>query len=133
MNVPSRAERTLASGPFGTVEYAVRSTGRMEAREWLESESPKVMVSFGVLFQRLVEHGRIIDDTKFRKLDDEVWEFKRGSHRLLCYRLGNRCLLTHRIKKAGGRGLCPQGQIAHAHNVGAEHIAWEMQNRGRQQ
>jgi hypothetical protein len=107
--VASRAERTLALGRFGTVEYAVRTDGTMEAKQWFDSQGAEVLASFGVLFQRLVDEGRIFNKTQFRPLQDEVWEFKRGDHRILCYRMGNRSLLTHRIKKAGG--LVPQVAI----------------------
>ena len=126
---PSPADRILAKGPRATVEFAVRRNGQMEAKEWLDSQPERTLASFGVFFERLVQVGRIRNETQFRNLQDDVWEFKRKIHRLLCVRIGNRYMLTHRIKKAGGSGKCPAAEIAHAESIGQEHIAWEMQSR----
>ncbi len=125
MAFPSIAERLLYSGNRGSVEYAVRSDGTMEAKEWLDSQPATKQMSFGVLFQRLAEQGFIHNEQQFRRLRDEVWEFKRGADRLLCFHLGSRWLLTHRIKKSGGLGKCPPHEIGHAKTIGNEHVALE--------
>lgn len=126
---PPNAENILDCGRFGTVEYAVRANGDREAREWLSAQPENLQISFGVLFRRLVTEGSIHNEEQFRHLRDQVWEFKRKEHRLLCFRSGNRYLLTHRIKKAGGRGKCPRSAIDHAERIGDEHIAREARNR----
>lgn len=126
---PSRAGRTLFDGPFGTVEYAVRSDGvTMEAKEWLEAQPKNTQASFAVLFDRLVNQGRIHNIQHFRRLKNDIWEFKRKGDRILCFVLGKRWLLTHRIKKAGGLGKCPPSAIKHADMIGEEHIAWETKH-----
>jgi hypothetical protein len=128
MAAPSRDDRTLEKGRYGTVEFAIRADGTMEAKSWFDKSPVNVLASFDVLFRRLVDSGRIPNKEQFRQLDGDIWEFKRGDHRLLCYRIGPRVLLTHRIKKAGGRGKCPQGAITHAQNIAAEHFQWERVN-----
>ena len=128
---PPNAENVLERGLFGSVEYAVRKNGKREAKDWLESQPLELQDSFNVLFRRLVDEGEIHNETQFRRLKDQVWEFKKKIHRLLCYRSGNRTLLTHRIKKAGGRGKCPPSEIDHAEMIGLEHIEREAR-RGRE-
>ena len=118
MAEPSRAERLVVGGLFGTVEYAVRANRTMEAKEWLESQTQQKQASFDVLFRRLVTQGRNTNAQQFRQLR-------------LCFRLGKRWLLTHRIKKAGGRGKCPASEIQRADTIGHEHIAWEAARKGR--
>ena len=111
----------LATGTKGIVEYAQRTNGKFEAQEWFEDQDVKVRSSFGVLFERMVSLGRISNKEHFRQLRHQVWEFKRGGDRLLCYRSGRRWLLTHHIKKGGSR-KCPRKEINRAENIGNEHI-----------
>lgn len=125
MGATDRSDRILASGPCGTVEYAVRLDGAQEARVWLESQPMNKQASFGVLFRRLVMEGRIHNTRQFRRLRDRVWEFKRGGDRLLCIQYKRQYLLTHRIPKAGGRGKCPPQEIDHAERIGNEHLGRE--------
>ena len=120
--MPPESERLLEAGAIYVVEYAVRIDGSMPAKEWLESQTLKVQASFGVLFKRLCQDGRINNEEQFRRLHDHVWEFKRNGHRILCYCSGRRYLLTHQIKKAGGRGKCPPSEIERAETIGEEHI-----------
>lgn len=124
MPVPDREERTLASGPFCTVEYAVSENETLEAKEWFDVQPDKIRASFGVLFERLVSEGMISNKTQFRCLGGDVYEFKRSTHRLLCYHHGNRWLLTHRFKK--GEKL--KKEIRKANRIGTEHIQWELEH-----
>jgi hypothetical protein len=120
------SERILLNGTRASVEYAYRTDGSSESRDWLESD-PAMKRRFGVLFERLCSTGRIANETQFRRLLDPVWEFKRGDDRLLCFRVGSRFLLTHRIKKSGGIGKCPRAEIDHAKMIGREVLEAESQ------
>src|SRR3990172_10429474 len=98
------AERILHSGPFGTVEYAVRANGKMEAREWFEEQPLQRQAKFDHLFRSTVSHGKIRNPTQFRHLRGPVYEFKRDSDRLFCYLIEaaqSRWLLTHHLQKGG--------------------------------
>lgn len=123
------SDRLVQHGDKCRVEYAVRSDGSMPAREWLLSQDVKVQASFGVLFKRLCGEGRINNEEQFRRLSPHVWEFKRGGHRLFCYWFGCRFLLTHRAKKAGGRGKCRPQDIELAQTIGEEHIELESNSQ----
>ena len=121
---PPNAENIVATGPKGTVEYAVRTNGNAEAKAWLSSQSTKVRASFGVLFERLVNSGsQFSNKTQFRKLQgmDDVWEFKRGGNRLFCFQHGRRWLLTHPYKK-GHSNKHQTSSGKHAITVANEHL-----------
>ncbi len=124
MALPKDAERAVANGQYGMVEFAVKSPERMaEAWEWKADLSLKKWTSFCVLFQRLVDEGEIHNEEQFKSLSDGVWEFKRGGDRLLCFRNGNRFLLTNTLKKSGRKNI--SDDIERARTIGEGHLAWE--------
>lgn len=120
----------LARGAKGTVEHAVRSNGDMEAKEWLDSAPLSIRVRFDHLFRKITATGRISNKEQFRKLRDQIWEFKRGGDRILCFSLGNRWLLTHHYQKGGQK--CPPKQIERAERIMDEHIEREAKWRSKQ-
>ena len=123
MEWPPEAERVLERGKWGTVEYAVRANGDMEAKEWYEAQDQSIRQSFGVLFKRLLSEGRITNETQCRQLRDTIWEFKRRGDRLLFGLVGNRRLLTHHYAKGGQK--CPKREIDRAESIIEEHIQQE--------
>jgi hypothetical protein len=125
---PSQADRIVERGKWGSVEYAVRANGSMEAKEWFGSQDVSVRTSFGVLFKRILQEGRITNELQCRQLRDTIWEFKRGGNRLLFGQVGNRRLLTHHIKK-GGPKKCPPREINRAQTIIDEHVEQEARQK----
>lgn len=124
MPLPSDADRAVAEGPHGTVEFAVKSPARMaEAWDWKEDLQPQKWASFCVLFQRLLDKGEIHNTEQFRYLSSDVCEFKRGGDRLLCFRIGNRFLLTNTLKKNGRKIITED--IERSKKIAEGHLAWE--------
>jgi phage-related protein len=118
-DIPKRSERVIARSPlWGTVEYAVRLNGDMEARDWLEDQSKQIQASFGVLFQKIASGQRITNQTQFRHLGGAIWEFKRGGQRIAAFQAGKSWFLTHHFKKGGTK--CPPREIARAENIREE-------------
>ena len=101
--VPKRSKRIVQSGDWGTVEYAVRANGTMEAKEWLDIQTDSTRASFDHLFRTLANGQRIFNKTQFRILRDGIWEFKRAGDRLLTFQHGNAWFLTHHYPKGGSR------------------------------
>jgi hypothetical protein len=109
MDGPPKDKRLAAQGKKASVEYAVSSDGTMEVKVWLDAESEAVRSSFGVLFQRLADHGPLFPNKEqFKKLKGidgaDVWEFKRGGeegNRIFCVEHGRRWLLTNHFCKKG--------------------------------
>ncbi|WP_437203469.1 type II toxin-antitoxin system RelE/ParE family toxin [Planctomicrobium sp. SH664] len=133
MKPPKRVDRVVAKGPFGTVEYCIRSCCTLEARDWLAGLPSSVRGGFDALFKRLLEHGRIFDKTKFRNIGDQVWEFKKrqgAGYRLFCVHQGNRWLLTHGTVKPGDKRLPIERD--HANLIFDEHVAFESAESRRE-
>ena len=110
----------LAEGWWGSVQYAVRSSGKSEAKSWFEKQKPKVQSQFDHLFRRIAQTGLISNKELFRKLKDGIFEFKRGGNRIACFRVENTWFLTHRFPKASDKNL-PK-QISRARNIMHEHM-----------
>ena len=125
MSLPSEADRKVAFGQHGSVEFAVKAPGKMaDAWGWKEGLDSKRWTSFCVLFQRLVETGQIHNETRFKHLEDEVYEFKRNGLRLLYVRIGDRYLLTNTLKKSGRKNISED--IERSKTIGKGHLKWEQ-------
>lgn len=120
----SRSDRLVVKGAWGTVEYAVRSDGNMPAKDWLTESSDEGASKFAHLFRKIAGSGKISNEQHFRKLRDDIWEFKRDSNRILCFQMGRRWLLTHHYLKQ--RDKCPPKEIDRAIRIKNEHIQAEL-------
>lgn len=128
MELPADAERVVASGEHGKIEFAVKPTGRMcEAWEWRQALPEKKWHQFEALFERLVENGVIHNETQFKMLSEDVFEFKRGGVRLLCLRTEGRYLLTNTLKKSGRKNISED--IERAKTIGKGHLEWEASSK----
>lgn len=114
-----RSARLVRRGPIGTVEYAVRWDRTSESRQWLESLPLNQQARFDVLFEKVLLSRTAMNRTQFRKLGDQVYEFKRYGLRLFCFMQGSRYLLTHGEKKASPRKLA--AEISHCRMIADEH------------
>ena len=122
MSGQQSVDNLVLSGPKGRIEYAVRRTGIMEAKEWLGNQEENVRAGFVILFMRLVRFGFIDNPQLFAKLKGmkNVWEFRKGPNRLFCINDGETWLLTHHYPK--GHSKNHQAKSAkHAIAIVAEH------------
>ena len=115
------ARAIIQRGFWGTVEYARRGDGAMEARDWLESQDATIQSRFDHLFRKIASVGKIANTEQFRKLQGQIWEFKRGGDRIPCFRIANSWCLTHHFKKSGQK--CPKKEIERAELIRSEHLA----------
>lgn len=117
----------IVKGAARTVEYARDANGDMLAKEFFDGLEPNEKRRLLVLFERLAEAGRVSNTRQFRKLEEDIWEFKRGQIRFGCFQVGARWLLTHGFIKKKDR--CPPKEIKRAKRIRTEHIERE---RGEQ-
>lgn len=124
MSLPSDADRLVSRGRF-SVEFGVRSATRMApAWSWMEEVDERTWVKFLHLFDRVAEQGILHDETLLKRLDGEVWEFKRPGTRVLCVRpIETRFILTNVLLKSGRKNI--KSDIAAAKRFGREHLQWE--------
>jgi hypothetical protein len=125
-----RPKRVIESGPGGTVEYAIRLDGRMEARTWLESQSQTVQSSFVHLFRVHASGHKITNKEQFRQLTNTIFEYKRGGNRLFSFQNGSSWFVTHHYKK-NGPNQCPKRVIQHAETIRIECLAVLQMESGK--
>lgn len=100
MSGPPNAENIVSSGQGGTVEYAARANGKTEVKEWLSAQRATIQARFGVMFDQLVKEGLPFPNaSQFKKLSNDVYEFRRGGVRVFCVKHGRRWLLTNTYVK----------------------------------
>ena len=57
-----------------------------------------------VIFQRLGDHGRLHNTTKFKKVSADIWEIKSGQIRIFCFRHpGGHLILAFGLRKKSNR------------------------------
>ena len=119
----------VVHGPMRIIEYAVCSNGIMPARKFIEkelNESERTMLL--VLFKRMADHGTVPNREQFKKVEGEIFEFKKHQIRVFCFRTGDHWLLTNGYKKKKDR-LDP-GEVKRAKRIMAEHL---RRGTGRQE
>lgn len=105
-------------GAQRTIEYAVRSNGSVPAREFIESLDQSEQARMLALFTRLGDSGKITHKEQFKKLEGNIWEFKRHQVRVLCFQEGGRWILTHGFPRRQMR----QSEIERAEKIREEHL-----------
>jgi hypothetical protein len=102
-------------GSVFTIEFYVKPSGEALAETWLDAQSEAMQTKFAALFAWMGDHGRIVNERKFKHLtgSDHIFEFKTGDGRILCFFFfGKRIVLTHGFRKKGDK--TPKGEIERA-------------------
>jgi hypothetical protein len=132
-------EREFASeGRFCRVEFAIRTSGKMEAKEFLLSlkessdfhgKGELVERKFKVLFQQMANAGRVRKKSQFSQEDGKIYAFKYELFnqliRIPCFSHGRSWVLTHGFFKPGaqsGKGKWRSEVIDKANQIMREHI-----------
>ena len=120
IEIPERY--VIAEGPHGSIECAVRSNGRMEARDFLESpECKRFNPALLALFQVIVNADPDDDEVRPKALKKTVIrEFKKGQVRLFCFRDGSASVLTHGDLKKSNQ--TPPANIQRAEKIRREDL-----------
>lgn len=130
----------VARGRWGTVECAVRLSGKSPARDFLETECEQVRekgkdkpestarARFVVLFQMMADHGKL-QPNRFKKEMGKLYTFRHEVRniqiRFPCFQDGNRWILTHGFIKQGakkGLGGWPKNESDRADEIMNEYL-----------
>ena len=113
----------VARGKGGIVRYAVQRNGKMPAEEFIadlyKSLTKQKIGKLLVLFQNKA-NGIKLNQLQFKHLEDEIWQFKSGQVRILCFRIDKDIFLTHGFIKK--RDKCPPKEISKAKSIMQEHL-----------
>ncbi|HDY65087.1 MAG TPA: type II toxin-antitoxin system RelE/ParE family toxin [Phycisphaerae bacterium] len=99
LKTDSNGRYVVNYGTYGSILCAVRRNGNSPAKKFLESLDESMLRRFYVLFKKMVSCGQITNRKQFKKVQDDIWEFKRFQHRIGCFREGPDLVLTHGFVK----------------------------------
>ncbi len=119
-----RAENiVLSKGKHFSIRFAVRSDGSCPASQAWSALTDKQKACFLVLFQRLCDHRLINDHTKFKKLEDALYEFKCNAHKLRipCFFGQDGVVYLTSVFQKKEDDADP-GEIRRAQNIRVEHL-----------
>lgn len=89
-----------ASGRWGRVVWATEASGHSSVRDFFyalaDGDKAKVMA----LFLRMAEFGQIHNREKFKRVADDLWEFKAHQLRFFGdFRAGGMFVVAHAVRK----------------------------------
>ena len=123
-----KPSKLILEGEKVLIEAAVRPNGSILAVDYYDGLSTKEKPKFWVLFQRMAQEGLIFNREKFKKVEDDIYEFKVDQHRIFCFWAKNRKLiLTHGFYKQSQKA--PRDHITKAKTIRKEYVL-AQQNRG---
>jgi hypothetical protein len=102
--------------------WAAGASGRFRAKEYFDKLDATEKAKFDALFRRMAAIGTIKNPEHFRKESENIYCFKRGQHRLACYREGNRLMLVHGFRKKSDKGIRLKREIQTADRIRTEHL-----------
>jgi len=113
--------------PYTSISYATKADGTQPARRGWQNLNKKARGHFTKLFERMCDHGKIEDGTKFKRLHGDIWEFKSNTHkrRITCFIEKNAIYLVHIFKKKEDK--TPRQEVHFAERIRDEHQARERQ------
>ena len=104
-------EKLITGGSFDI--YAITDHGKCLVQEFIDDLESADQKKIMALLQRAAEHGPPNNTEKFKKLENNIWEFKSFQVRILCTLEERRVIiLTHGFIKK--RDKAPPGEIARA-------------------
>jgi phage-related protein len=106
---------------WGTIEYAVCTSVKMPAKEFVEGLKIDEQIRLNALFEKMAAVGKIWNKQKFRHLEDAIYEFKSRQIRMACFQDGRAWILTHGFIKKGAK--TPRKEIARAKSIRKEHLS----------
>ncbi|HJT33612.1 MAG TPA: type II toxin-antitoxin system RelE/ParE family toxin [Pirellulales bacterium] len=131
----------VASGAWGTVEFAVLQSGRIPAKVFFDVDCKQIrekgadeaqataQARFVNLFQHMANYGPAeMPDKRFKKEMGNLWAFRHEvaniQIRFPCFRDGNAWIVTHGFAKPGaqkGLGDWPPSEVYRAQSIEAEY------------
>jgi Phage derived protein Gp49-like (DUF891) len=99
------ADNVLLEGERLRIEFAIRANGKMPAKEFYDSElSDSERRKLRPPMVRLAQDGRVSNREHFKKVKDELWEFKSYQVRLIGFFLTSGAFaLAYGIRKKQDR------------------------------
>jgi len=116
-------ERPVAhAGVVFVVAYAVLEDSTSPGQDFYDNLSVGDQAKMNTLFTYLGDHGKISNRHKFKKVKDDLWEFKSHQIRMLCTFSPKRVvIISHGFRKKSDK--IPPAEIERAKRILAEDAA----------
>lgn len=98
------------------------ASGRFRAKDYYDSLNDSERAKFQVLFERMAEIGIIRNYEHFRGEEGHISCFKRGQHRLACFRDGGDVMLVHGFRKKSDKDKRLKRHIETAERIRVEYM-----------
>lgn len=109
-------------GRSASLWWAAGSSDRFRAKDYFDKLKGADKAKFDALFERMAETGTIKNTEQFRKESDHVYCFKRGQHRLACFREGRDLMLIHGFRKKSDKDKRLKRHIETAERLQTEYL-----------
>jgi Phage derived protein Gp49-like (DUF891) len=119
----------IRTGSLCSLWWVAGSSGRFRAKEYFDSLKDPERAKFAVLFERMASTGTIHNEEHFRKESDNIYCFKRGQHRLACFRQGRDFMLVHGFRKKSDKDKRLKRHIETAERLRTEYLDPNVRNR----
>lgn len=93
------ASREICRGLWGSVVLVVLAEQSCPAADFIGGLDVRDKAKLLALFQRYADHGYITNRERFKKIADNVYEFKSFQIRVFCFIKGRQAVVTHGAKK----------------------------------
>jgi hypothetical protein len=113
--------RPILHGTKTNLAWAAGASGRFRGKEYFDKLDERDQARFDALFRRMATTGEIRNEELFRHEFDDIYCFKRGQHRLACYREGKTLMLIHGFRKKSDKGVRHKREIETAVRISNEH------------
>ncbi len=98
------------------------ASGRFRAKDYYDSLNDSERAKFQVLFERMAGVGIIRNSEHFRSEEGNISCFKRGQHRLACFRVGSDVMLVDGFRKKSDKDKRLKRHIETAERIRAEYL-----------
>jgi hypothetical protein len=109
----------VCRGRWGSIVLAECASGDCPAAEFIADLEMSDKAKVKALLQRFADEGKIVNRVKFKKIADDLFEFKSFQIRLFCYITANQVVITHGAKKK--RDDLNPADITRAKRIRQEH------------
>ena len=98
----TKEDCVIYKGKFFQIEWYFDENGKSQPFEYFNAVDLAQQRKFLMLCQRMGDFGKILDKTKFRSEDDDIYAFKPQPDRYLAFfKKGNKIIVTNAYRKSG--------------------------------
>jgi hypothetical protein len=112
----------ILSGETCSLWWVAGDSDRFHAQDYFDHLTAPEKAKFTALFERMARDGRIVNEELFRRESGNIHCFKRGQHRLACFREGTDLLLTNGFRKKRDKDKRLKRHIEMAERIRTEYL-----------